>query len=112
MLRIDHVMGVQRLWWIPEGASATDGVYVRYPRDELLAVIAAQAAVTNTTIVGEDLGTVPQEVTDAMERWDMLGMFEEQFLLYRDDEPRTSTRSPPDPSPASGPTTCPRSPPR
>jgi 4-alpha-glucanotransferase len=86
MLRIDHVMGVQRLWWIPDGASATDGVYVRYPRDELLAVIAAQAVVTGTTIVGEDLGTVPPEVTDAMERWDMLGMFEEQFLLFRDDE--------------------------
>ena len=86
MLRIDHVMGVQRLWWIPEGASARDGVYVRYPREELLAVIAAQAAVTDTTIVGEDLGTVPAELTDAMERWDMLGLFEEQFLLYRDDD--------------------------
>jgi 4-alpha-glucanotransferase len=86
VLRIDHVMGVQRLWWIPEGASAADGVYVRYPRDELLAVIATQAAVTATTIVGEDLGTVPQEVTGAMERWAMLGMFEEQFLLYRNDD--------------------------
>ncbi len=86
MLRIDHVMGVHRLWWIPTGASAKDGVYVRYPREELLAVIAAQAVVTDTTIVGEDLGTVPDEVTDAMARWEMLGMFEEQFLLYRDDE--------------------------
>lgn len=86
MLRIDHVMGVHRLWWIPAGASASDGVYVRYPREELLAVIAAQAVVTNTTIVGEDLGTVPEEVTAAMGWWDMLGMFEEQFLLYRDDD--------------------------
>jgi 4-alpha-glucanotransferase len=85
MLRIDHVMGVQRLWWIPEGASPRDGVYVRYPREELLAVIAAEAARSTTTIVGEDLGTVPDEVTEAMERWDMLGMFEEWFMLYRDD---------------------------
>jgi 4-alpha-glucanotransferase len=82
LLRIDHVMGVHRLWWIPDGAGARDGVYVRYPREELLAVIAAQAAVTSTTIVGEDLGTVPEEVTEAMEDWQMLGMFEEQFLLY------------------------------
>jgi 4-alpha-glucanotransferase len=82
LLRIDHVMGVHRLWWIPAGAGARDGVYVRYPREELLAVIAAQAATTNTTIVGENLGTVPDEVTEAMERWHMLGMFEEQFLLY------------------------------
>jgi 4-alpha-glucanotransferase len=86
MLRIDHVMGVHRLWWIPAGASAKDGVYVRYSREELLAVIATQAVVTDTTIVGEDLGTVPDEVTEAMARWDMLGMFEEQFLLYRDDD--------------------------
>jgi 4-alpha-glucanotransferase len=85
VLRIDHVMGVQRLWWIPDGASARDGVYVHYPREELLAVIAAQAAATDTTIVGEDLGTVPDAVREAMDRWDMLGMYEEQFSLYRDE---------------------------
>ncbi len=82
VLRIDHVMGVQRLWWIPEGCSATDGVYVRYPREELLAVIAAEAARTSTTIIGENLGTVPSEVTEALVRWDVVGMFEEQFNLY------------------------------
>jgi 4-alpha-glucanotransferase len=82
LLRIDHVMGVQRLWWIPDGASATEGVYVRYPREELLAVVAAQAVHTSTTIVGENLGTVPEEVTEALERWDVIGMFEEQFNLY------------------------------
>jgi 4-alpha-glucanotransferase len=84
MLRIDHVMGVHRLWWIPDGASARDGAYVRYAGEELLAVIAAQAATTDTTIVGEDLGTVPDAVREAMDRWDMLGMYEEQFNLYRD----------------------------
>jgi 4-alpha-glucanotransferase len=83
VLRIDHVMGVQRLWWIPEGASARDGVYVRYPREELLAVIAAEAARAGTTIVGEDLGTVPVEVSEALERWDVLGLHEEQFSLYQ-----------------------------
>jgi 4-alpha-glucanotransferase len=83
MLRIDHVMGVQRLWWIPGGMSARDGVYVRYPREELLAVIAAEAARVGTTIVGEDLGTVPEEVIEALARWDALGMFEEQFQLYQ-----------------------------
>ena len=66
ILRVDHVMGVQRLWWIPDGASARDGAYVRYPREELLAVVAAEAAATSTTIIGEDLGTVPDEVTDAL----------------------------------------------
>ena len=84
ILRVDHVMGVQRMWWIPEGSSAKDGAYVRYPREELLAVIAAEAAATSTTIIGEDLGTVPAEVTDALHHWDALGMFEEQFAIGHD----------------------------
>ena len=84
ILRVDHVMGVQRMWWIPEGSSAKDGAYVRYPREELLAVIAAEAAATSTTIIGEDLGTVPSEVTDALRHWDALGMFEEQFAIGHD----------------------------
>lgn len=86
MVRIDHVMGVQRLWWIPDGNDATDGVYVRYPREELLAVIAAVADTTATTIVGENLGTVSEEVRDALERWEMIGLYEEQFELVRRGE--------------------------
>ena len=82
VLRIDHVMGVHRLWWIPEGMGATEGAYVRYPHEELLAVIAAEAARTSTTIVGENLGTVPDELTEALARWDVVGMHEEQFVLY------------------------------
>jgi 4-alpha-glucanotransferase len=82
ILRIDHVMGVHRLWWIPEGMGAQQGAYVRYPREELLAVIAAEAARAATTIIGENLGTVPEEVSEALARWDVLGMYEEQFSLY------------------------------
>ncbi len=87
ILRIDHAMAIHRLWWVPDGSSATDGVYVRYPREEMLAVIAAAAAAAQLTIVGEDLGTVPTEVSDAFQRWDVLGMYEEQF--HMDDDPLT-----------------------
>lgn len=79
MLRIDHVMAVHRLWWIPDGSSADRGVYVRYPERELLAVIAASAAVADVAVVGENLGTVPPEVGVALDDWEMLGMYEEQF---------------------------------
>jgi 4-alpha-glucanotransferase len=82
VLRVDHVMAVHRLWWIPAGAAPTEGAYVRYPRDELLAVIAAEAAASATTIVGEDLGTVPPEVRAALVEWDALGMYEELFHLH------------------------------
>lgn len=81
LVRIDHVMAVHRLWWVPEGFSAADGVYVRSPRDELLAVIAATAAANDTVVVGEDLGTVPTEVAEALAAWEMLGMHEEQFHM-------------------------------
>ena len=82
VLRIDHVMGVHRLWWVPEGMGATEGAYVRYPRDELLAVIAAEATRTSTTVVGENLGTVPAELSEALANWDVVGLYEEQFSLY------------------------------
>ena len=81
LLRIDHVMAVHRLWWVPEGQPADRGVYVRYPQDELLAVIAAEAARAGVGIVGENLGTVPPEVDAALDAWNVLGMHEEQFHL-------------------------------
>jgi 4-alpha-glucanotransferase len=81
LLRIDHVMAVYRLWWVPEGFGADQGVYVRYPSHELLAVIAATAAQCDTVVVGENLGTVPTEVVELLADWEMLGMHEEQFHM-------------------------------
>ncbi|HYN30983.1 MAG TPA: 4-alpha-glucanotransferase [Ilumatobacteraceae bacterium] len=92
ILRIDHAMAIERLWWVPAGLPAHQGAYVHYQREEILAVIAASASAVGVTIVGEDLGTVPPEVSDAFDRWDMLGMYEEQFNLDLDPLPHIPAR--------------------
>ncbi|MGB0113704.1 MAG: 4-alpha-glucanotransferase [Ilumatobacteraceae bacterium] len=93
VLRIDHAMAVERLWWVPDGCSPAQGVYVHYPREEIVAVIAASAAAADLTIVGEDLGTVPTAVAEVFERWDLLGMYEEQFHLDADPLPHIPPRT-------------------
>ena len=65
-VRLDHVMGLQRLFMIPEGASG--GAYVSYAVEELHALVALEAHRHGTVVVGEDLGTVPEEVRPRMER--------------------------------------------
>ena len=64
--RIDHVIGLHRLYWVPRGASAQDGVYVRYRAQEWYALISIAANEANAVVVGEDLGTVPGYVRPAM----------------------------------------------
>ena len=61
-LRMDHVMALSRLYWIPRGAKPDRGGYVHYPLDELLAVLAEESRARRCLVVGEDLGTVPAEL--------------------------------------------------
>ena len=93
MLRLDHVMGLHRLWWVPRGASAADGVYVRYPADELYAILCLESQRHRTMLVGENLGTVPPEVNRSMRRHGLRTMFVVQYDARPD--PRTALREPP-----------------
>jgi 4-alpha-glucanotransferase len=63
-IRLDHVMALCRLFWIPKGKSATEGTYVHYPFEDLLAIIALESVRSKAVVIGEDLGTVPDWVRD------------------------------------------------
>ena len=84
VLRLDHILGLQRLFWVPDGASPTEGVYVRQPLEELLAVLAVEVARAGAAVVGEDLGTVDETVRDAMARHGVAGMYIAQFAVPSD----------------------------
>lgn len=71
-LRIDHVAGLWRLWWIPPGDGPDRGTYVHYDADVMLAVLALEAHRARATVVGEDLGTVEPKVTEALADYGML----------------------------------------
>jgi 4-alpha-glucanotransferase len=78
-LRLDHVMALFRLWWVPGGYSPTQGAYVHYPLHQLLTVLALESARSACLVVGEDLGVVPDEMRRAMPEY---GLYHYKVLLF------------------------------
>ncbi|MEU5279624.1 4-alpha-glucanotransferase [Streptomyces asoensis] len=72
-LRIDHVMGLFRLWWVPQGEPPTEGAYVRYDAEAMLAVLVLEASRAGSLVIGEDLGTVEPGVREALRERGVLG---------------------------------------
>lgn len=81
MLRIDHVMALNRLFWIPSGAEPSNGVYVRYPAEAMYAVLAIESHRSRSIVIGEDLGTVPEEVRSMMEKREVRRMYVLQYEM-------------------------------
>lgn len=89
-LRIDHVMALLRLWWIPAGETADKGAYVQYPVDDLLAILALESQRHRCMVIGEDLGTVPMEIVSKLRE----GGVYSYKVLYFERDAENSFRAP------------------
>ena len=84
-MRLDHVMSLFRLWWVPSGFSPRDGAYVHYPLEQFLTILALESARASCLVVGEDLGVVPDEMRRAMPE---LCLYHYKVLLFEQQDGR------------------------
>jgi 4-alpha-glucanotransferase len=93
VLRVDHMMAWTRLYWIPHGFGLHEGTYVSYPAEELFAVLTLESHRNRCEVVGENLGTVPPEINEALPRHRIWGMYVAQFQAADDPHvaPPTAT---------------------
>ncbi len=89
-VRIDHVMGLNRLWVVPEGVGAHEGAYLSFPEQDLLRLVALELRRHRAVVLGEDLGTVPEGFSDRLREAGIMGM---RVLWFERD--RTSRFTPP-----------------
>ncbi|HXD46717.1 MAG TPA: 4-alpha-glucanotransferase [Pseudolabrys sp.] len=78
-IRLDHVLGLKRVFMIPHGMGATDGAYVRFPFEPLLQAVAEESVRFRCSVIGEDLGTVPEAFRDTMAKW---GLWTYRVMLF------------------------------
>jgi 4-alpha-glucanotransferase len=86
-VRIDHIIGLFRLWWIPAGLPPTEGAYVRYNHEAMIGIVALEAYRADAVVVGEDLGTVEPWVRDYLRERGLLGTSILWFELERNGDP-------------------------
>ena len=89
-LRVDHAMGLQRLWVVPKGAGPAEGAYLRYPVDDLLRLLSLESHRHRAVVIGEDLGTLPEGFHERMRKAGILGM----RVLWFEQEKDGSFRPP------------------
>ena len=91
VLRVDHIMAWTRLYWIPHGMGKDEGTYVSYPADEQFAILTLESRRNRCEVVGENLGTVPPEIGDALPRHRIWGMYLAQFTASEDPDMSPAT---------------------
>ena len=85
-VRVDHIIGLFRLWWVPKGSAPTDGTYVRYDHEAMLGILVLEAHRAGAVVVGEDLGTVEPWARDYLRERGLLGTSILWFELDRDGD--------------------------
>ena len=82
-IRLDHVLGLKRLYLVPHGFAANNGVYVQMPFEALLAATAQESVAHRCVVIGEDLGTVPEGFREQMADW---GIWSYQVMMFERDD--------------------------